>query len=153
MCHVWFIITVNTCHDSLNYAGTMVYIYPWTFHNWMLLYDSPLVFSFHFHQSCPKTKQDIMRKLLWKYNCLHYDTVHSPSVYPHVSFSIACISSTKLVPLPNTGYMPYKTMYPKLVWQKNDGFVDSIRHLLFTDNFTKPYSHEHLLVHLLTTAL
>ena len=35
----------------------------------------------------------------------------------------------------------------------NDGLVDSIRHLLFTDNFTKPYSHEHLLVHLLTTAL
>ena len=35
----------------------------------------------------------------------------------------------------------------------NDGLVDSLRHLLFTDNFTKPYSHEHLLVHLLTTAL
>ena len=35
----------------------------------------------------------------------------------------------------------------------NDGLVDSIRQLLFTDNFTKPYSHEHLLVHLLTTAL
>ena len=35
----------------------------------------------------------------------------------------------------------------------NDGLVDSIRHLLFTDNFTKPYSHEHLLVHMLTTAL
>ena len=35
----------------------------------------------------------------------------------------------------------------------NDGLVDSIRHLLFTDNFTKPYAHEHLLVHLLTTAL
>ncbi|KAK2180202.1 hypothetical protein NP493_453g00018 [Ridgeia piscesae] len=34
----------------------------------------------------------------------------------------------------------------------NDGLVDSIRHLLFTDNFIKPYSHEHLLVHLLTTA-
>ena len=35
----------------------------------------------------------------------------------------------------------------------NDGLIDSIRHLLFTDNFTKPHSHEHLLVHLLTTAL
>ena len=35
----------------------------------------------------------------------------------------------------------------------NDGLVDSIRHLLFTDNFNRPYSHEHLLVHLLTTAL
>ena len=35
----------------------------------------------------------------------------------------------------------------------NDGLVDLIRHLLFTDNFTRPYSHKHLLVHLLTTAL
>ena len=34
-----------------------------------------------------------------------------------------------------------------------DGLVDSIRHLLFTNNCTKPYSHKHLLVHLLTTAL
>ena len=31
----------------------------------------------------------------------------------------------------------------------NDGLVDSIRYLLFTNNFTKPYSHEHPLVHLL----
>ena len=29
----------------------------------------------------------------------------------------------------------------------------SIRYLIFTDNFTKPYSHEHILVPLLTTAL
>ena len=35
----------------------------------------------------------------------------------------------------------------------NDGLADSIRHLLFTEHFTRPYSHEHLLVHLLTTAL
>ena len=35
----------------------------------------------------------------------------------------------------------------------NDGLVESIRHILVTDNFTKPYSPEHLLVHLLTTAL
>ena len=41
---------------------------------------------------------------------------------------------------------------PKTSVTKN-GLVDSIRHLLFTDNFTKPYSHEHHLVHLLTTAL
>ena len=27
----------------------------------------------------------------------------------------------------------------------NDGLVDSISHLLFTDNFNRPYSHEHLL--------
>ena len=36
----------------------------------------------------------------------------------------------------------------------NDGGnVDSIIHLLRHDNFTKPYSHEHRLVHLLSTAL
>ena len=42
---------------------------------------------------------------------------------------------------------------PKTSVTYNDGLVDSIRHLLFTDNFTKLYSHEHILVHLLTTAL
>lgn len=26
---------------------------------------------------------------------------------------------------------------------RHDGHVDSIRHFLFTDNFTKPYSHEY----------
>ena len=42
---------------------------------------------------------------------------------------------------------------PETSVTNNDGFVDSIIHLLFTDNFTKPYSHEHLLVHHLTTVL
>ena len=42
---------------------------------------------------------------------------------------------------------------PETSVTNNDGLVDQIRHLLFTNNFTKPYSHEHLLVHLLTTAL
>ena len=42
---------------------------------------------------------------------------------------------------------------PKTSVTNNDGLVDSIRHLLFTDTFTKPYSREHLLVHLLTIAL
>ena len=37
--------------------------------------------------------------------------------------------------------------------QYNDGYVNSIRHLLHSDNIIKPYSHEHLLVHLLTTSL
>ena len=32
---------------------------------------------------------------------------------------------------------------PKTSVTNNDCLVDSIRHLLFTDNFTKPYSHEH----------
>ena len=47
----------------------------------------------------------------------------------------------------NSQYVPESSV------TNNDGLVDSIRHLLFTDNFTNPYSHEHLLVHLLTTAL
>ena len=42
---------------------------------------------------------------------------------------------------------------PETSVTNNDGLVDSIRHLLFTVNFTKPYSHEHFLVHILTTAL
>ena len=42
---------------------------------------------------------------------------------------------------------------PETSVTNNDCLVDSIRHHLFTDNFTKPYSHEHLLVHQLTTAL
>jgi len=42
---------------------------------------------------------------------------------------------------------------PETSVTNNDGLVNSIIHLLFTDNFTKPYSHEYLLVHLLTTAL
>ena len=33
---------------------------------------------------------------------------------------------------------------PKTSVTNNDGLVDSIIHLLCTDNFTKPYSHEHL---------
>ena len=40
---------------------------------------------------------------------------------------------------------------PETSVTNNDDLFDSIRHLLFTDNFTKPYSQEHLLVHLLTT--
>ena len=35
----------------------------------------------------------------------------------------------------------------------NDGLVDLIMYLLFTHYLTKPYSHEHILVHLLISAL
>ena len=60
--------------------------------------------------------------------------------------------------LVSMGDSPTKRAYnsqhvPKTSVTNTDGLVDSIRHLLFTDNFTNPYSHEHLLVHLLTTAL
>ena len=42
---------------------------------------------------------------------------------------------------------------PKTSVTNNDGlFVDSIRHLFVTDILSKPYSHEHLFVHLITTA-
>ena len=37
--------------------------------------------------------------------------------------------------------------------QCQNGHVDSLRLLLFNDNFIKPYFQEHILVHLLTTAL
>ena len=48
----------------------------------------------------------------------------------------------------NSQYIIFESSVPN-----NDGHVDSIRHILFTDNFTKPYLHEHILVHLLTTAM
>ena len=35
----------------------------------------------------------------------------------------------------------------------SDGHIDSFRYLLFTDTFTKLYSHEHILFHILTIAL
>ena len=34
-----------------------------------------------------------------------------------------------------------------------DGHVDSLRVLLYHEHFIKPYSDEHLLVHLLTTSM
>ena len=37
--------------------------------------------------------------------------------------------------------------------QYNDGHIDSLKMLLQCDSFIKPYSDEHMLVHLLTTAL
>ena len=41
---------------------------------------------------------------------------------------------------------------PETSVTNNDGLVDSIGHLLFTDNFPKPFSYDQLLVYLLTTA-
>ena len=68
------------------------------------------------------------------------------------------VPGTLLDRLVSMGDSPTKRAYnsqhvPKTSVTNTDGLVDSIRHLLFTDNFTNPYSHEHLLVHLLTTAL
>jgi len=37
--------------------------------------------------------------------------------------------------------------------QHNNGHIDSLKVLLQCDSFIKPYSDEHMLVHLLTTAL
>ncbi len=37
--------------------------------------------------------------------------------------------------------------------QYSDGHVDSLKMLLYHENFIKPYSEEHLLVHLLTTSM
>ena len=68
------------------------------------------------------------------------------------------VPGTRLDMVVSMGESPSKRAYnsqhvPETSVIHYDGIVDSIRHLLFTDNFTKPYSHEHLLVHLLTTAL
>ena len=68
------------------------------------------------------------------------------------------VPGTLLDRVVSTGETPIKRAFnsqhvPKTSVTNNDGLVDSIKHFLFTDNFTKPYSHEHLLVHLLTTAL
>ena len=48
----------------------------------------------------------------------------------------------------NSQYIIFESSVPN-----NNGHVDSIRQLLFTDNFTKPYLHVHILVHLLTTPM
>ena len=68
------------------------------------------------------------------------------------------VPGTLLDRMVSMGESPIKRAFnsqhiPETSVTNNDGLVDSIRHLLYTDNITKPYSHEHLLVHLLTTAL
>ncbi len=54
------------------------------------------------------------------------------------------------------GYSPIELMFTqpnRKCFSGQDGHVDSLRALLLSENFIKPYSEEHLLVHLLTTAL
>ena len=80
----------------------------------------------------------------------------------HLLFRVICyvetVPGTLLDRVVSRGESPRKRAFncqhvSETSGTNNDGLVDSIRHLLFTDNFTKPYSHEHRLVHMLTTAL
>ena len=76
----------------------------------------------------------------------------------HFIFYCVTIPGILLDRVVSLGESPNKRAFdsqhiPETSVTNNDGLVDSIRHILLTDNFTKPYSHEHLLVHLLTTIL
>ncbi|KAK2171370.1 hypothetical protein NP493_1068g01010 [Ridgeia piscesae] len=109
-----------------------------------------------------KIEDIINRNVLSLYNRIF--KVESPArrLMQHLlSCSIFCgetVPGTLLDRVVSMGESPTKRAYysqhvPKTSVTNNDGLVDSIIHLLFTDNFAKPYSHEHLLVPLLTTAL
>ena len=76
----------------------------------------------------------------------------------HFIFYGETVPGTLLDTVVSKGESPSKRAFnsqhiPETSMTNNDGLVDSNRHLLFTDNFTKLYSHEHRSVHLLTTAL
>ena len=65
------------------------------------------------------------------------------------------IPGTLLSRVISQGQSPIKCLFsvPKMCANiQTDGHIDSIRHLLHHENFIKPYSEEHLLVHLLTIA-
>ena len=109
-----------------------------------------------------KIEDIVYRNVLSLYNRIF--KVESPArrLMQHVFSRVICYGET----VPGTlsdrvvymGGSPTKRGFnsqhvPETSVTNNDGLVDSIRRLLFTDNFAKPYSHEHLLVHLLTTAL
>jgi hypothetical protein len=110
-----------------------------------------------------KIEDIVNRNVLSLYNRIF--KVESPArrLMQHLLSRFICygktVPGTLLDRVVSMGESPTKRAFnsqhvPKTSVTNNDGLVDSIRHLLFTDNFTKPYSHEHLkLVHLLTTAL
>ncbi|KAK2177349.1 hypothetical protein NP493_604g01048 [Ridgeia piscesae] len=107
-----------------------------------------------------KIKDIVNRNVLSLYNRIF--KVESPArrLMQHLLSRFICYDKTvpgtllgRVVSMGETKRAFNSQHVPKTSVTNNDGLVDSIRHLLFTDNFTKPYSHEHLLVHLLTTAL
>ena len=73
-------------------------------------------------------------------------------------YYMICYGETLLDRVVSMGESPSKRAFnsqhvPETSVINSDGLVDSIMHLLFTDNFNKPYSYGHLLVHMLNTAL
>ena len=109
-----------------------------------------------------KIEDIVNRNVLSLYNRIF--KVESPArrLVQHLLSRFICygktVPGTLLDRVVSMGESPTKRPFnaqhvPKTSVTNNDGLADSIRHLLFTDNFTKPYSHEHLLVHQLTTAL
>ena len=68
----------------------------------------------------------------------------------------SCVGGTLLSHLVNSGANPLEILCKKPSRDKEvnraDGVVDSLRYLLFHENFVKPWSHEHLLTTFLTKA-
>ena len=99
------------------------------------------------------------------YPCIiEYFEVESPArrltqhVLSHFIFYGETVPGTLLDRVVSMGESPSKRAFnyqhvPETTVTDNDSLVDSIRHLLFSDKCTKPYSHEHFLVNLLTNAL
>ena len=114
--------------------------------------------ALHIALNIEKIEDIVNRNMLSLYNGIF--KVESPGCRLMQHLLSRFLFYGKTVPgtlLVSMGESPTKRVFnsqhvPKTSVTNNDGLVDSIRHLLFTDNFTKPYSHEHLLVHLLTTA-
>ena len=105
-----------------------------------------------------KIEDIVNRNVLSLYNRTF--KVESPArrLMQHLLSRVICygetVPGTLLDRVVSMGESPSKRAFnndqhvPETSVTNNDGLVDSIIHLLFTDNFTKPYSHEHLLVHL-----
>ena len=74
----------------------------------------------------------------------------------YVSYGVLT-SGTLLERVVRHGHSPIKYVFSKPRSVKHvpyqNGHIDSLKVLLYSDNFIKPYSDEHLLVHLLTTAI
>ena len=63
------------------------------------------------------------------------------------------VPGTLVTRIINMGISPSSIFHsgiPKPTSTETDGLVDSLRTLLFSDNYTKPWSNEYLLVKLLT---
>ena len=87
-------------------------------------------------QSCPKSLHVLFVAIciIWYFNTR--DISRTSCAYWPLTNAI-CFSQPASIK-----YVPYE-----------NGHVDTLKVLLSSENFVKPYSEEHLLVHLLTTAI